>query len=202
MDVIDNIYLLENKKMPWGDWGSILWEGITSRDPVTGAILIARTGPFSPSLYMSSNDFVFTSEAKSLYEKSLLSGIEFSHEIAKSKIVRINWHDWNHKQHITNYLDIDGEPEELILNMESDEALMDNMPEYWLADIKANIHLFIDKSLKSNNPSDYIFIDGELERSDFFIGVERTGVYITQNAKDWMDYNFPEHFAYFKISRK
>ncbi|SUB83780.1 Uncharacterised protein [Pragia fontium] len=201
MDV-NNIYLLESKKMPWGDWGDMLWTGITSRDPVSNLVSIERTGPFSPLLYLSNNDFIFTNEARSLYDESSLLGIKFLYEIEKKRVIKLDWHNWDDKQHITNYLDIDGEPEDIILRGINDNELMGNMPVYWLAGIHSNIHLFVDRKSKSKNPSDYIFIDGEASHSDFFIGVERMGVYITKKAKDWIESNFPDHFVYYLIHKK
>jgi len=197
-----DVYLLESKNMPWGDWGDILWTGITPRDPVSNLVCIERTGPFSPLLYLSNNDFIFTNQAKSLYDDSSLLGIKFLYEIEKKRIVKLDWKNWDDKQHITNYIDIDGEPEDIILRGINDNELMGNMPVYWLACIDSNIHLFVDRKSKSNNPSDYIFVDSEVGHSDFFIGVERTGIYITQKAKDWIESNFPDHFTYYLIPRR
>lgn len=201
MDV-GNIYLLENKKMTWGDWGDVLWAGISPHDAFSNLVCIERTGPFSPPLYLSNNNFIFTNEARLLFKHSSLRGLKFLYEIEKKRIVKLDWHNWDDKQHISNYLDIEGEPEDIILKGRNDYELVDKMPIYWLAYIESKIHLFIDKKSKSNNPSDYIFVEGAGECSDFFIGVERTGIYITQKAKDWIESTFPNQFRYYLISKK
>ncbi|MCY4764677.1 hypothetical protein [Klebsiella aerogenes] len=198
----ENIYLLENRKVAWGDWGDILWEGLTIHDPQSGRMYIERTGPFTPMAYLSNNYFILTDSAKNLLERSALSGVTVDYEIEKRKIVKLNWQSWDYNKHITQYLDVIGCPEDIILQGVNDRVLFKEMPAYWLASIGKRLHLSIDKSLLSDEPSDYVFIDDGVKGEDFYLGVERSGVYVSQRARMWLKDNFPGCFTYHLISRK
>lgn len=201
--VVENrkeLFLIENKTIPWGDWGVILWEGLTPWDEDKQCISIERTGPFTPKAYFSNDNFIFTKETKELIENSSLKGIDFLYEIEKKKIINLDWTNWNIEKGITNYLDEIYEPEDIINNGVSDLKLKQDMPNYYLANIKSQIHLNINKLIDMQNPSEYItFVDNKLDDCDFFTGIERIGCFISIRAKDWLEKYCPNCFNYYLI---
>ena len=50
------IYILKNKKMPWGSYGEILWQGIYYFNERTKIHCISRTAPFCPEIYRNQYD--------------------------------------------------------------------------------------------------------------------------------------------------
>lgn len=66
------IYILQNAKMPWGDYGSMLLSGMTSHLPrKNGLLQLERTGPFVPPITLSGVDeIVVTDTFKRQLEQS------------------------------------------------------------------------------------------------------------------------------------
>lgn len=194
------LFLIENKIAPWGDWGDILWAGLTPWNEDKQSISIERTGPFTPKAYFSSNNFIFTKEIKELIEKSSLKGIKFLYEIEKKKIINLDWTKWDVNKDITEYLDDLYEPVDLIFDGINDVKLNQDMPSYYLASIKNQIHLNKNKLINMQNLSEYItFADHKLDNSDFFMGIEIIGCFISERAKDWLEKYCPNCFNYYLI---
>lgn len=197
------LYLIENTPTPWGDWGDILWSGVTSHDDCTNHYFIDRIGPYTPPAFFSSGNLIVTEQVKNLLEKSNLKGIGFTNQVKKRKIVRLDWMAWDKTQHISNYFDDLGEPEDIIYDRENDKELSISMPNYWIADISKKIHLLLDRTSTSQNPSEYIHIDSQpLVDSDFYQGIERLGCFITPKAKSWLDKYCPKCFENYPIINK
>lgn len=194
------LFLIENKTPPWGDWGDILWTGLTPWDENKQSIAIERTGPFTPKAYFSSNNFIFTKEIKELIENSSLKGIKFLYEIEKKKIINLDWTKWDVNKDITDYLDDLYEPVDLIFDGINDVKLNQDMPDYYLSSIESQIHLNKNKLIDMQNPSEYItFVGNELDDSDFFMGIEILGCFISARAKNWLEKYCPNCFDYYLI---
>jgi hypothetical protein len=198
-----SIYLINNKNMPWGDWGDILWSGFAPWDSASEKVYIKRVGPYSPQIYFAQDNLLISNDMKSSIESSSLSGINFMYEVEKRKLVNVDWSKWDYTVSISNYIDELFEPEDIINEGIHDESLNDIIPNYWLGEICGKVHIFIDKAVTSVNPSDFIFINGDIDNNiDFFLGVEFIGCFVSQKAKDWLDYNCPGCFEYYLISKK
>ena len=197
---------MENKQVPWGDYGDILWFGFAAWDEETDKLHIERTGPFTPELYLTgSSGFVFTQTAKDMYESSGLTGIDFLYKMEKRKIVRVDWQDWDTDGEIPDYYgfepgSIGYEPESVIDDGEHDEALAREMPEFWLVSAPNKIHLISDRSKHDKSPSEYLLIEKEPPKGiDIFFGIERLGYFVTQKFKQWIDSNYSNYFEFFPI---
>ena len=91
-----NYFIIRNKKMPWGDYGNILFRGFLNvmdeefHDLVTPEL--ERTGPYVPDIYIANTrDLVIRDEVKIILEECGVTGIESYREIKKKKIVRLDW---------------------------------------------------------------------------------------------------------------
>lgn len=200
-----NLYLIENKINSWGDWGEILWAGFAPWDDNSNLVYIERTGPFTPSIYIADGNLIISNEVKLKLEHSSLKGISFSYKLEKKKIVNIDWSNWDKNENISSYVDDIHEPEDIIYNNPHDSWTMKNMPDLWLGEIDNRIHLILDRSKKTSNPSDYIYIENGYKNEsniDFFMGIERIGYFITPKAKEWMEKNCPNCFDFFPIEQK
>lgn len=193
-----SIYLIENKTMPWGDWGDILWSGMLSWDASTDHFLIDRIGPYTPHLYLTDNGMVCTHSTKENYKRSKLKGLSINEKITKRKIVNIDWSTWDRSLDISHHIDIPSEPENIIINGNHDPQLLQRMPNYWFAEITNHINIIIDKTTKEKSRR-YRIKGLYNPHVDFFTGVEYRGVFVSDRAKSWLDKNFPEHFEYYEI---
>jgi hypothetical protein len=199
----ETLFLMENRQLPWGDYGDILWSGFAPLDENTNRVYIERVGPFTPDIYISGSSLIFTKKAKDSYESSGLLGVEFLYIAKKMKVVNIDWCKWKHNKNIDNYIDDIGEPEDIINNNKNDEILLSRMPEYWVVNASHKIHLLVNAQNSYKLPSEYLLInDNVIGGVDFFSGIEYLGYFVTYRFKQWVDKNFPEHFEFFPIVRK
>lgn len=122
-------YILDNKSMPWGDYGDILFAGML--DNTGEQLLLERTGPYIPELYLANiSSILVTDTLKVRLESAGIKGITGFRPVLKQKIVRIGWQDWDPGQQAEFYPD-SGEPEDYILEEEHDPELAAAMPEVW-----------------------------------------------------------------------
>jgi hypothetical protein len=194
-------FLMENREMPWGDWGEVLWAGLTPWDESKNTFHIERTGPFAPKAYFSNKILIFSEEVKELLESSGLKGIKFTCKAELAKVVDLDWSSWDGNKGITNYLDDLFEPEDIITNGENSPAIAERMPNYWFTTTPTTIHIFTDRASKHGSPFDLIYIDGTPDSgADFLAGIERTGCFVSLKAKLWLQSNCPSCFSFHPIS--
>lgn len=112
----DALYILENRAMPWGDYGDILLSGLTAfpdRDP-QGHLLVERAGPFVPPLVlMPLGEIVMTETLRRALEASGLSGTRLCPAV-KERIVDLPWHTWDWSAEEAAAYPESGEPEDYI----------------------------------------------------------------------------------------
>src|SRR5262249_59136768 len=86
-----NFYRIAARKMPWGDYGSILVSGMSAHLPrKDGLIQLERTAPFVPPIsFPGIGDVVVTNAFRAELEASELTGFTFI-PIVKARIVESN----------------------------------------------------------------------------------------------------------------
>jgi len=106
---------LRPRRMPWGDYGNILWNGMGRHLPrIRGHMQLERTGPFMPPI-SEPGGFVVSAEGRRLWESVNLRGVDFRN-VRKARIVRLDWHDWDLDAPEPREYPREGEPEGYILN--------------------------------------------------------------------------------------
>jgi hypothetical protein len=100
-----DLFRLLPVEAPWGDYGSILMHGLSTRlDRLRGLIQLERTGPtIAPITIPNDNDLIVTQGFQLALQQSGLTGLAFQ-PVIKRHIVDLDWEEWD----ITS-----GEPEEL-----------------------------------------------------------------------------------------
>jgi hypothetical protein len=135
------IFRLKNKPGPWGDYGSILINGMTRHLSREGDMLqLERTGPYIPSVTMPGiHDLVLTDLAKQTVSQ-LLPSLQFR-PVEKVHIVYSNWHEWDCKSEEPLVYPDTGEPEDYILEQPHDPIVASELGDIWevIADIVPGI---------------------------------------------------------------
>lgn len=107
----DSIYRLDEANAPWGDYGSILFNGMSAHlGGDDGPIQLERTGPFVPPItFPGIGDIIVTEEMKLLMEQAGFKGISFR-PVEKAHIADVPWHNWNLTAEDPPFYPAGGEP--------------------------------------------------------------------------------------------
>lgn len=110
----------------WGDYGSILCNGLCLNESTSEPLELGRTGPFVPPISFPCGSFavVVTHTAKCKLESSGLVGIGNFSLVNVKKMVHIEWQSWEAKNALRGeQFPFNGEPEEYILHNQHDVEL-------------------------------------------------------------------------------
>lgn len=93
-------YIIKNRKMPWGDYGNTLFEGSLSvmdeNYQITEVHKIERTAPYIPEIYATFSRYIVVREdIKDLLLNNNIKGIEKVHPTEFTKLVNIDWQQWD-----------------------------------------------------------------------------------------------------------
>jgi len=191
------VYTLDNPIMPWGDYGHILFSGMTSHLPRRGGLLqLERTGPFVPPIAVSGiGDVLVTGEFKRLLEDSPLTALAFR-PVLKERIVWLEWEMWPKEAEDPQEIPDTGEPEDYILlrphSVRASEALGD-IWELALED-HANVRRVFDSS-DQFLPEIHLDIP-TWDGTDIFTAPEVRLVFVSERAKIWLEHNAPSSVAF------
>jgi hypothetical protein len=108
----------------WGDYGNILFGGMTQRLGRRNAKLqLERTGPFIPPISFTGFDLLVTEEMREELAASNLAKIEFR-PVIKKRIALLHWEKWDRSRDIPSEYDFTiEEPEDFVLKFpHSEEA--------------------------------------------------------------------------------
>jgi hypothetical protein len=127
-----NFYIIKNPVQPWGDYGDILWSGMTCDLPRCGnALQLERTGPFVPSAFISGiSDLIIHDRVKEQLEQKDLVGVGFR-EVTKARIVHLEWEKWDRTLEEPPEYPESGEPEDYILSRPHNAELSDSIGKLW-----------------------------------------------------------------------
>jgi hypothetical protein len=165
-------FALKNPPMPWGDYGSILWSGMTGhlgRD-AQGRLQLERTGPFVPGIFVSGlREVLVTGAFRARLERSGLRGARFG-PVALTRIVELDWEHWDRDADDPAIYPSDGEPEGYILGRPHSEETARRMGPVWEV---------------LGAPAD------EAAQADVVQLPEDGGVLFSERARGWMQANVP-----------
>ncbi len=127
-----NFYTIKNPVQPWGDYGDILWSGMTCHLPRReNALQLERTGPFVPSAFISGiSDLIIHDRVKDQLEQKAFVGLEFR-EVIKTRIVHHEWENWDRTLEEPPELPDSGEPDDYILSKPHNVELSDSIGRLW-----------------------------------------------------------------------
>lgn len=182
------IYSLTNARMPWGDYGNILAQGMLASQAGHRLIQIERTGPFVPPIsFPSGCALVVTATTKARLQKSSLTGFRFL-RANKQRIVELRWEDWDQTQDRPPRIPLGGEPENYILRGRHSESLSKEMGELFelrprcrLPWVRCGVELKWGSEWPILRPSFHHW-----RGDDFFYGERGSTIFVTTRAKSWL----------------
>lgn len=128
MPILPMPILIKTIEAPWGDYGHILQQGMSIHLPrVNGIIQLERTGPDIYPITIPF-DIIVTAECKRHFERSSLTGATFK-PVIKSRIVDLDWSDWDVTDEEPPEYPDSGEPEGYILSRPHSEEVANSMPD-------------------------------------------------------------------------
>jgi hypothetical protein len=176
------LFILESPETPWGDYGSILLHGMSSRDTRSGNLVIERTGPFIPPITMPGlSDIVITASARAALESGHFSGAVFK-PIIKKRIVHLDWHLWDKTSPDPRKYPAGGEPENYILGRRHSAEAAEALGELWEFHIPETPGLQLAGGAVSAS-----LYSGE----DICRGSQWGYVYVSVRFKEWLENHFP-----------
>lgn len=124
------LYVLKSAPPPWGDFGSILWHGMTENRTSDGRIKLQRTGPFVPPVSLPWPTIVVTDAVRSHLEPRELTGFTFA-DVVRHRIVELDWRAWPADAAEPPKLPSGGEPENYIVRRPHAPVVASNMVKLW-----------------------------------------------------------------------
>jgi len=177
-------YEVDNKEMPWGDYGSLLLSGMSNLNENNEKI-IERTGPYLPPIYISGLwDLIVSDEVKSQLDISGLTGFELQ-KIKKGKIVDISWHKWRFESDDPEFYPKSGEPEDYIFEGEHSNMASDAVGNLWIMNLTKD-GFFVQEKLSLS------------EHYDFFIPEGKGIVIVSEIARHWLESKLLTEWIVFK----
>ncbi len=185
---------------PWGDYGSLLAHGMSCAndkyelDPLS----IDRTGPFAPPVTNPSpGTLIVTDSCRRSCEKAFPS-MQYK-SVAKHKIVRSNWHEWDWNAVMVPELPPSNEPEGYIVDFEHSARAASEMEELWALELREGAKCRT-KSLPGDRPWEYsILLDTSTWNGDdlFITYLNDTPIVIvSERGKEWLETVAPRWFEY------
>jgi len=152
---------------PWGDYGDILFHGMSMFAPhIHGKIQLYRTGPFVPPItFPGISDIVITEELKNIIQ-STWGILEFL-PVEKAHIATLHWEGWDRAASDPLFYPANGEPEAYILNSPHDPLSAELMGNLW--------EVIVPESPTVSAPLDWVRI------------LSKPGVYISERAKNILE---------------
>lgn len=114
----------------WGDYGSILLNGIFHEKTQS----LDRTGPFVPPISFPAfcNAVIVTNDTRRKLENSGMFGVGEFRPVILDKVVFIEWQEWDKDRDLRgSQLPFNGEPEEYILHNPHDPEVAETIEPLW-----------------------------------------------------------------------
>jgi len=128
------IFWLRSCEAPWGDYGQILLNGMSSHLPrIDGRIQFERTGPYIPAVMFPRRGEVIVADAlRKAFDNSRYGPLPVR-PVDKAKVVRLDWERWVRDEPPV-YFPPSGDPEDLILLPEHDADVCSQIGALWEID--------------------------------------------------------------------
>ena len=191
------IYILENAEMPWGDYGDILFSGMTSHLSRKGGYLqLERTGPFVPPITTSGiGNVVVTEEFKKQLQLSGMSGLRFQ-PVIKTHIVQLEWEQWDKTASEPPEYPQSGKPEDYILERSHSPELAEAIGNLW--EVQLQEHAEIERiqiGINSWEVDPHIVLSS-WDETDWFKAKSVRYTYLSQKAKNWLAEHVSEYVKF------
>lgn len=176
-------YQLRNSSAPWGDYGYILRNGLlaTRTKAKSPLVEVERTGPFLPPITFPFDAIVVSEAAKEQLETGRFAGLQFS-RAKYAKVVRLDWHEWDHLVPEPQRYPASGEPEDYIIKGKNSDRTAAVMPAIWAFNVPPTEGLQL---LGSNT--------FRLDRApDADIFREYSIHWVSERMRVWLEANFGE----------
>lgn len=141
-------YILKNRKMPWGDYGNILFEGLLNvmdkNYNITEIHSIERVAPYIPEIYKTHFGFlVIREDIYKILKDNGITGIENLHKAEFKKLVEIDWQSWDLEAPNPKTKPRGGEPINYINGRKHNEKLLENIKhQYFSLELKEEKGIF------------------------------------------------------------
>ncbi|MFJ1430570.1 hypothetical protein ACILE2_07155 [Capnocytophaga canimorsus] len=172
-------YILKNRKMPWGDYGNILFEGLLNvmdkNYNITEIHSIERVAPYIPEIYKTHFGFlVIREDIYKILKDNGITGIEKLHKAEFKKLVEIDWQSWDLEAPNPKIKPRGGEPINYINGRKHNEKLLENIKhQYFSLELKEENFKRIFETISDKpdyeNYTDVLLIS-EKVKYDIFIG--------------------------------
>ncbi len=192
-------YRIDNKQMPWGDYGNSLLRGSLSKE--NGTLRLSRTGPYIPPIIdVHLNDWIVTDEFKQKLEASQLKGFSFQ-KVELLKIVRINWKEWDLDAQEPLFYPDSGEPEDYVNKGVNDAELYANSTDFWRLITIESVELEMRQGDEwwKRIP---VIISNSWPNSNFAISNQIHFTFIDQTAMKWLAANSDGNLEFKEIESK
>jgi hypothetical protein len=191
------VFTLRNPKTPWGDYGEILFSGMTSHLPrQDGLLQLERTGPFVPPISLSGiGDVLVTAEFKHHLEESPLTGLAFR-PVLKERVVWLEWEKWPKEAEHPPELPDTGEPEDYILHRPHSLRASEAIGDIWELVLEDHAHVRpLFGSSEQLLPAIHLDIS-TWDGTDVFTAPDVSLVFVSVRAKAWLEHNAPSSVAF------
>lgn len=194
-DGTDRIYQLTKGEPPWGDYGRILYHGMSQsnlRNRRNGIPLrLERTGPFVPPItFPGIGNIVVTSEMKAAMEQAGFQGVAFD-KVHKQLIVELNWHKWDLKAENPAIRPPEGEPEAYLDEDKHSPELAKAMGDLWAVLLKEGANTERIKTGPGILDIEDRYVAGSWKGLDLFYVPANAKFYVSSRAAVW----FRDFFA-------
>ena len=192
------IRILEEPDSPWGDYGRILYHGMTCHLPRTndGRLQLERTAPFVPPIsFPGISHLVVTNECKRKLETAGLAGFGFQ-TVSKARIVDCPWHNWGLNSEEPLEYPETGEPKDYILRREHSPVLATSIGELW--EIVLTEAAESERRPQNNYRWDdeiYLVLDS-WSGADIFLASGVGYIYVSERAQKWFMENYSENVRF------
>lgn len=191
------IYILQNAEMPWGDYGDILFSGMTSHLPrKDGYLQLERTGPFVPPIAQSGvGNIIVTDTFKEKLQKSGLSGLQFQ-PVIKTRIVHLEWEKWDKRDAEPVEYPSTDKPEDYILEKPHSPELAEAMEKLW--EVQLQEHAEVERVQVGPNSWDvniYI-LASSWDGTDWFRAKTVRYTYVSEKAMIWLEQQVSEYVKF------
>src|SRR5262245_33331310 len=180
-------YALGRGEAPWGDYGDVLWHGLTekSRAPGKSATLVLRTGPFVPPVTLPFGHVLVTEDFRQKLTAESFSGLSFK-PVQYSKVAHIPWEQWDTSAQEPPFYPESGEPEDYVLAGTHNEELTAIMPRLWAWSVRATKDLQVQGSRTFRRE---LHPGTDVAREYFTVWIsERLKLWLAENAGKWLSF--------------
>ena len=184
---IRDSYQIRPGAAPWGDYGDILWNGITEEVPDgnRSVVTVSRTGPFVPPITLPFGHIIVTEEFRKKIAIEKFSGLAFA-PVHYRTVVAVDWQGWDRNAADPRFYPDTGEPEDYLRPAAHDAELAAAMPRLWAWNVAATAGLQVHGTntfRRERHPG----ADVVREFHIFWIN-ERMKVWLDESAGQWLSF--------------